>query len=181
MPIDLAFNLALGLGFAYCARDRVRTDGPFAFPAFPLLAAFTAIVVMPVALYLYLAHPSWSWMYLVDPGSVPGIAVVPMLTLHGGAIFTGWYGGARLLRAGRERLLLYAVVAAPIVLLVTLALAWGRLGRYGSYGEFHDGRALALMEVKLGYVLIGLMIGIAAAAGFTGVELLRDSRRVRTR
>lgn len=181
MPIELVFNIALGLGFAYCARDRVRADGPFAYPAFPLLAAFSGIVVLPVALYLFLAHPSWSWMYLVDPDDVPAIAVVPMLTLQAGTIFGGWYAGARLIRAGQVRAVLISAAVVPGVLLIALALTWGRLGRYGTYGEYRDGRALPLMDVKLGYVLVGLMVGIVASAAFTAVELSRDSRRVRTR
>jgi hypothetical protein len=181
MPIDLVLNLALGLGFALCARDRVRADGPFAFPAFPLVAAFTAIVVLPVALYLYLAHPAWTLLYLVDPSTVPGLAVVPIVALHAGAIFLGWYGGVRLLRANRERALRGCLAVSVVLPVIAIALAWGRLGRWGSYAEFHDGRALTLMEVKLGYVLIGVLVGIVAAALFTAVELMRDARRVRTR
>ena len=65
--------------------------------------------------------------------------------------------------------------------LVATMLAWGRVGRYGTFGEFHDGRALALMEVKLGYVLVALAAGVGIAAGFVGLELMRDSRRVRAR
>jgi hypothetical protein len=181
MPIDLLFNACLGLGFALCARDRLRADGPFAFPAFPLVAAFAAIVVAPIALYLYAVHPAWSWMYLVDPISLPGLLVVPLVALHVGALLGGFYLGGRLVRAGREQPLRWTLFAAPVVLLVITALSWGRLGRYGSHAEFHDGRALPLMDVKLGYVLLGAMLGMAAAAGFTVVELLRDSRRVRTR
>lgn len=181
MPIDLLFNACLGLGFALCARDRLRADGPFAFPAFALVAAFSTIVIGPIALYLYAAHPGWSWMYLVDPARMSGLLLLPLLTLHAGLVVGGMYLGARLIRAGHERPLRWALLAAPLVLGLATALAWGRLGRYGSYGEFHDGRALPLMDVKLGYVLVGVLLGIVAAAGFTAVELLRDSRRVRTR
>jgi len=35
--------------------------------------------------------------------------------------------------------------------------------------------------VKLGYVLIALAAGVAIAAGFVALELMRDSRRVRAR
>ena len=69
----------------------MRADGLFAAPAFPLVAIFIAIVLTPIALYLYLAHPSWSWMYLVDPADVPGLAIVPLLVLHGGLVVAGWY------------------------------------------------------------------------------------------
>jgi hypothetical protein len=179
--LDLLFNACLGLAFALCARDRLRADGPFAYPAFPLVAAFAGIVVAPLTLYFYTVHAAWSWMYLVDPAGLPGLLIIPLLILHGGVVLAGFYLGARLVKAGRERQLIYAVVAVAVVVVGGAALAWGRLGRYGTYLEFHDGRALALMEVKLGYVMVGVVLGIAAAAGFTALDLLRDARRVRSR
>lgn len=147
------------------------------------MAVFVGIVLTPIALYLYVAHPAWSWMYLVDPSNVPGVAVVSLLVAHGGAVLGGWYAGARLVRAGkkREQLALYALAAGAVVVVVAVALAWGRIGRYGTYEEFHDGRALSLTEVKLGYVLVALTLGVAVAAGFVALELMRDSRRVRAR
>ena len=181
MLIALVFDALLGLAFSLCARDRVRADGPFAFPAFPLVVAFAGIVVAPVALYLHAAHPAWSWMYLVDPSALPGLLVLPLVTLHAGVVPAGFYLGAHLLRTGRARALRYTVGIGAVVLLLATVLAWGRVGRYGEYGDFHAGRALALMEVKLGFVLVGVIVGLAAAAGFTAVELLRDSRRVRAR
>jgi hypothetical protein len=161
----------------------VRAEGPFASPAFPLVASFIGVVLTPITLYLYLAHPAWSWMYLLDPSDIPGFAVISLLFAHGGALIAGWYAGARLIRAGKrqEQIATYALAAGALVLLVWLGLSWGRIGRYGTYGEFHDGRALALTEVKLGYVLVALTVGIAVAAGFVALELMRDSRRVRAR
>jgi len=183
IPIDLLFNGCLGLAFALCARERVRAEGPFASPAFPLVAIFVGVVLTPVTLYLYLAHPAWSWMYLVDPAGVPGLAMVSLLVAHGGTALGGWYAGARLVRAGKrtEQLAFYALAGGAALLLVAIALGWDRIGRYGTYGEFHGGRALAIMEVKLGYVLVALVAGVGTAAGYVALELLRDSRRVRAR
>ena len=159
----------------------MRADGLFAAPAFPLVAIFIAVVLTPIALYLYLAHPAWSWMYLVDPGGVPGLAIVPLLVLHGGFGVAGWYLGGRLIRTGREKQARYGLLAAALVVLLAAAIGWGRIGHYGSYRDFHDGRAMDLFDVKLGYVLVGLALGIGAAAGYVALELARDSRRVRTR
>jgi hypothetical protein len=183
MPIDLLFNACLGLGFALCARDRLRSGGPFASPAFPLVGTFVGVVLAPITLYLYLAHPAWSWMYLVDPTRVPGLLAFTLLLAHAGAALGGWYLGARLIRAGKrqEQIATYSLAGAALILLVLVSLAWGRIGRYGTYDEFHDGRALSLVEVKLGYVLVALTFGIAIAAGFVALELMRDSRRVRAR
>lgn len=159
----------------------MRADGLFAAPAFPLVAIFIAVVLTPIALYLYLAHPAWSWMYLVDPADVPGLAIVPLLVLHGGLVVAGWYLGGRLIRTGREKQARYGLLGAGLVVLLLSAIGWGRIGHYGSYRDFHGGRAIDLFDVKLGYVLVGLALGIGAAAGYVALELARDSRRVRTR
>lgn len=165
-----------------CARDRIRTEGPFASPSFPLVAIFIGVVLTPVNLYLYLAHPAWSWMYLFDPEGVTGLTMASLLA-HVAMVVGGWYGGARLIRAGKkkEQLAFYALAGGAALVLLALSLCWGRVGRYGTYREFTDGRALDLMEVKLGYVLVVIAAGVATAAGFVGLELMRDSRRVRAR
>ncbi len=159
----------------------MKADGLFAAPAFPLVAIFIAVVVTPIALYLYLAHPAWSWMYLVDPGDVPGLAIVPLLVVHGGFVVLGWYLAGRLIRTGREKQARYGLLGASLVVLLATALGWGRIGHYGSYRDFHGGRAIDIFDVKLGYVLVGVALGIGAAAGYVALELVRDSRRVRTR
>jgi hypothetical protein len=146
------------------------------------VAVFVGVVLTPIALYLYVAHPAWAWMYLVDPSHVPGPAVVSLLVAHGGAVLGGWYAGARLVRAKRrESIAVYALAAGVIGVVVGLALGWARIGRYGTYDEFHDGRALPLTDVKLGYVLVALTLGVAVAAGLVALELMRDARRVRAR
>ncbi len=171
----------LGLVFALCARDRVRADGPFAAPAFLLVLTFVGLVLLPAGLYLYVAHPAWTWMYLVDPADVPSLAVVPMLALHGGALVGGYYAGGRLVRADRQKALLYALAGGGVVLALIVLLLRERLFSYGTYLDWQRNTALDLMDVKLGYVLIALIPGIGAAAGFVAQELFRDSRRVRTR
>jgi hypothetical protein len=179
IPVDLLFNIGLGVAFALCARERVRADGPFAPPASVMMLSFVGIVLTPITLYLYLAHPAWTWMYLLDPNDVPGLAVVPLLVAHGGAVVIGWYLGARLLIAGKQKAALYTSASIGGCSLLAIALFWGRLGRYGSFEEFQDGRALPIMQVKLGYVMVAVVVAVTIAAGFLGFELTRDGRRVR--
>ena len=167
--------------FALCARDRIRVDGPFSTPAFILVLFFTGIVVLPATLYVYLAHPAWSWLYFVDPVDVPMLAVVPILVLHGAALIGGWYLSARLLRADKRNLVGYFAIATALLFLILAAVLRGRLGSYGSFGDFQDGNTFGVLEVKLGYVLMTLAIGVGVAAAFVALELVRDSRRVRAR
>ncbi len=142
---------------------------------------FVALVTAPLTLYLYLAHPAWSWLYLVDPAHVPGLAVVPVLVAQGGIVVLGWYVGARLIRADKAPAGLYSGVGSAALLAILVLALHGRLGAYGSYADYHDGHAAGLLQVKLGYVLMALALAMIVATGYTGLELLRDSRRVRAR
>lgn len=159
----------------------MRSDGPFVSPAFTLVLIFTGIVVLPTTLYFYVAHEAWTWLYLIDPADVPDLAVVPVLVAHGGFLIGGWYLGARLLRQDKRRVAVGIALGCLVMWLILVLVAWGRLSRYGSYAEFHDGQALGLMSVKLGYVLIPLLLGVGVSAGYIALELLRDSRRVQAR
>lgn len=145
------------------------------------MLVFLGLIALPTALYLYLAHPAWSWLYLVDPAQVPGLMIVPVLVAQAGALLGAWLGGAALIRRQRERALLGALAGLAVAPVVLGALLSGRLGAYGSYQVFEAGAAVGLLEVKLGYVLIAILLGQGASAAYVAVELSRDSRRVRLR
>lgn len=146
-----------------------------------MVLVFAGVILMPFTLYVYVAHPAWAWMYIVDPAKVPGLAVVPLLFFHAGVLVAGWYVGARVIKAGKPKLVAYMAGGGAFSTLVLTAIAWGRIGQYGSYEQYWDGRAVALMEHKLGFVLVAMALGGAVAAGFVAVELNGDSRRVRAR
>jgi hypothetical protein len=139
------------------------------------------MILAPCALYFYLAHPAWTWLYLVDPARVPRIAVITILAAWSAACIGAYYGGAWLLRNGKERGLAGALAGGAAFVLLLLVLLRGRVFRYGSYGDWHDGRALSLGEVKLGYVLIAVMLGVVSSAVLVCLELRRDGRRVASR
>lgn len=181
MSLDLVFNFILGVAFALCGRERIRIDGPFAPPAFWLVLIFAGVILVPLAFYLYIAHPAWTWMYAVDPEAVPSILLLPLLVGHGVVFVGGWLVGAKLVRAHKTKHAFYGVLGTSLLLVVMVLVFWGRLGRYGTYQEFVDGRSLHLMEVKLGYVLIVILLGLGAAAVMTALQLVHDSRRATTK
>jgi hypothetical protein len=150
-------------------------------PSFMLVLTFVGLVLVPATLYVYLVHTAWSWSYLVDPGRVPPLAVVPVLVAVTGALVLGWYLAGWLIRSDRKRPLAYVAAGLGVAILVAVALLWSRMTQYGSYEAWESGAVRGLMDVKLGYVLVVLVLAVAAAAGFVALELVRDSRRVRAR
>ncbi len=139
------------------------------------------MILAPCALYFYLAHPDWSWLYLVDSARVPRLAVITVLAAQGGALVGGYYGAAKLVRGGKEVALRFTLAGAGALILILMLFLRARLTHYGTYAQFHGGRALPILDVKLGYVLIAVLIGVGAAAGVVGYELLRDGRRAAAR
>lgn len=181
MTIAVIVHLAVGLGFALAARDRVRADGPFATPSFHLVLMFATAVVAPVALYFYAAHPAWSWLYLVDPEDVPGLAILPLVVGHAGIVVAAYYGGALLLRADRKREVAYAIGGLGVIALILVLALRGRLATSSSYDGYHAGRGRDLMEVELGWALLVSLLALAGSIAYVLFELTRDARRVRSR
>ena len=167
--------------FTLCARDRVQANGYFASPAFQLISVFIGCIIIPATLYLYVAHPAWAWMFIFDPSVVPRFMVAIVVLLTSGGIMAGWLLGCLLIRQGRGDLVKYVALGGALMTVLVVAIFHTRLGSSGSYQQFAVGRALGLQEVKLAYVLLVLGLGIYSAAGYVGVVLLRDSRKVRSR
>ena len=181
MPIAALVHLAVGLGFAFFARDRVRADGPFAAPSFQLVLMHAGGVVAPIALYFYAAHPSWAWMYMVDPAHVPGIAILPLMVGHAVLVVGAYYAGTLLMRADKRKPLLYTIGGIGVFTLILVLVARGRLGVSTSYAGYHAGRGRAIMEVPLGWAVVIALLARAGSVLYVALELTGDARRVRTK
>lgn len=177
---DLFLNACLGALFALCASDRLRVDGALAMPIFLMVLMFVGMIRLPMMLYLYLVHPAWSWHYLFDPASLPS-AVLLLVVLGQSAVLIGtWFLGAHFAQAHRRRVVMYVLGGCALALVLVLIALSGRLTVYGSHQDHARGLTQNLMDVKLGYVLIPLILGVFAAAAYVCVELVRDARRVRS-
>lgn len=181
MPIDIVILAWLGATFGFCARERLRADGTWAQPSLGLVGSFILLVVWPTGAYLYLLHPGWSWLFLVDPGRLPGLVILTVLVLHAAVLLGAYALAARLVRLGKEVVLRWAILAAPVVILVLIVILRGRLLRYGTFADFHGGSTLPLFSVKLGYVLVAVVAGGLGAAAVVSWELNKDSRRAASR
>jgi hypothetical protein len=150
-------------------------------PVLGFVGAFTAFLVAPFALYLAWAHPDWSWMYVIDTSEL-SVALAPAwAVVQAGALFGGWALGGRLVRTGHHRRVAIAAAALGAVILALVVALGDRLALYGTYETFSYQVGLGLLEVKLGYVLVVVSMAMAAAVAQVGLELARDSRRVRAR
>ncbi|MEO8840552.1 MAG: hypothetical protein ABI591_14800 [Kofleriaceae bacterium] len=182
MPVVALVNLLFGIGFALIARDRLKADGPFASPAFPLVVLHAGAVVAPVALYFYAVHPAWSWMYLFDPEKISGVAVLPLMVGHAGLVIGAWYLAALLIRKGLQGALFYVSGALALTLLILIVAGIHRLGTAADYLGYEDGKhGVPLFSVRLGWAFVVSLLALFGSAVYVAIELGRDSRRVQSR
>jgi hypothetical protein len=170
-----------GIGFALIARDRIKGDGPFATPAFPLVVMHAAAVVAPVVLYFYAVHPAWSWMYWVDPKKLAGVAVVPLMVGHAGLVIGGWYLSALLIRKGLQGALYYVGGALGFTLLVLVVGGIGRLGTAADYQGYVAHKGVPVFSVQLGWAFVVSLLALLGSAVYVAIELGRDARRAQAR
>jgi hypothetical protein len=174
-------NLLFGIGFALIARDRLKADGPFASPAFHLVALHAAAVVAPIALYFYAVHPAWAWMYWVDPAKLTAVFVLPLMVGHAALVIGGWYISALLIRKGLQGALIYVAGAIALFLLILIAVSIGRLVTAADYAGYPAHKGVSLLKVQLGWAFLVSLLAMFGSAIYVAIELGRDGRRVRAR
>jgi hypothetical protein len=173
--------LLFGIGFALIARDRLKADGPFASPAFHLVALHAAAVVAPIALYFYAVHPAWAWMYWVDPAKLAGVFVLPLMVGHAALVIGGWYVSSLLIRKGLQGALIYGAGATALFMFVLLVVSINRLVTAADYSGYPAHAGVSLLEVRLGWAFVISMFAMFGSAIYIAIELGRDGRRVRAR
>jgi hypothetical protein len=181
IPVVALVNLLFGIGFAIVARDRIRADGPFAAPAFQLVALHAAAVVAPIALYFYAVHPGWSWMYWFDPGKLGGVAVLPLMVGHAALVIGAWYLSAVAIRRGFQAALFYVGGVVSLTLLVLIVGGIKRLATAADYLGWQAQQGTSLFKVQLGWSFMVCLLALFGSAIYIAIELGRDGRRVRSR
>lgn len=180
VPFDLIFSVFVGLVFAACARVQFAGGGSPWGRELAAVLSFEAIIVWPVALYFYLVHPAWSWMYFVDPARLPSGISMLVLAAYVATLVGGYLVGWALVRAHKERLLFAALALLGLTLVVVLIACRGRISHAGTYDEYHAGHALALGEGKLGWALAAAATGVAIAMVLVGFTLWEQGKRSRS-
>jgi hypothetical protein len=180
VPFDLVFSVFIGLVFAACARVQFANGGtPWGRELMAVLS-FEAIIIWPVALYFYVVHPAWSWMYFVDPERLPlGVSLLVMLA-YVATLLGGYLGGWALVRAHRDKILFGLLAVLGVFQVIFLIACRGRIAHEGTFEEYHAGHALSVGEVKLGWALAATTTGVAIAIVLVGFTLWEQGKRSRS-
>jgi hypothetical protein len=177
IPFDLLFGVLVGLCFAAAAQVQFREGrSPWGRELLAVLS-FEGIVAWPTTAYFYLVHPDWSWMYLLDPASLPRGLLALVLAAHAVALVGGYLLGWWMIRRWGQRGAWGAPAGAALVLIIGVLIGHARIFRYGTYASFHRGQWLPLREVKLGWVFAPILLGIAVAVVAVGWTLYSQGRR----
>ncbi len=198
IPFNLIFGLFVGFVFTGCARTQLKSGAQPWRRELGLVVSFALLTVAPVATYLYLAYPDWSWMYLADParlGKGTGLAVVVLTVLM---VPAGFLLGWLLLRVGPAPRWA-AKWGDPWLLLVLLLLLVGmglvvgllhkRLFTVGHYEDFVSGAppmdrsarpaAQSITHGRLALALLCIWPVVLTAAGLVGWSLWGCGRWLR--
>jgi len=179
VPLQLVASALVGLSLSLAAFwqfEQGRT--PFGREAWvPLL--FHVLFVTPSVIYLGLAFPDWSWLYLVEPRRLPFGTITLSVLATALAELGGYLGGWALLKARRRRELTLAVGLGTLTLIVVMLVLRERLSHAGTYAEYALGQAVPIAERKLSWALSiigsGTVVGLVLAIRF----LLEQGQRER--
>jgi hypothetical protein len=162
--VNVAASLLFGAAFALVAREsaalrRSALSWPFFFAV-----TFQALVVAPMAAYLFRFHPQWSMLYWFDPQIFP--------TIEG---WVGWLSGVAVLCNVAAAIIGFTVArigilagsqviwAAPLALgagaILSIAIAYGdRVAFLGDYDAFWQGAAVLVFKRLPGWIGLGVYL-----------------------
>lgn len=167
--VNACANLILGSVVAYLSRrsEAMRAE----LLAWPLLflLAFQALVITPLATYLFRFYPQWSMLYWFDPQIFPrldawvGILAALAVVSNSAAMVVGYATTRWALLKGPIWVQLVPIGAAAVAVLLMLWQFWERILFVGDYDAFWRGEAVLLFKSPPGWAGIALY---AVSAGF---------------
>jgi hypothetical protein len=178
MPLPFAplVGLALGAAFAWVAAQELsRTEGPvIASRAFAIVAAFSALVWVPVLGYFVAFHGDWSYLYLIPWRRVPSAIDLGVVLVAGLAVLAGFAVSVEPIRKRRFAPVVTAIVAPSSLVVAGLTLAARRLAVSGTYAQFHGDfgtEPIGSSPLGKGVLFMGAVMAVAVA--WTAVSLIR--------
>jgi hypothetical protein len=182
MPLPFApfVGLALGATFAWVAAQELsRTEGPIvASRAFAIVAAFAALVWVPVLGYFVAFHGDWSYLYLVPWRRVPSAIDLGGVLFAGLTVVAGFALSVEPIRKRRFAPVVGAIVAPLALVIAGLTLTARRLGVSGTYAQFQgDFGTETIGSSPLGKGVLFMGAVLAAAVAWTALSLVRTGAR----
>ncbi len=167
--VNAAGNLVLGAAAVLAVRrSPAMRQHPLSWSLLVLIA-FEAVVVTPVATYLFRFYPQWSLLYWFDPQLFPelqswfGALSLLAVLLNLAAAVAGYLIARYGVKIGR----LWPVelpIAVGVGAIVAVAVKWGdRILYVGDYDEFWQGNASLFLATFPGWAGLALYV---AAGGF---------------
>lgn len=182
MPLPFAplVGLALGAVFAWVSAPELsRSEEPIvASRAFAIVAAFTALVWVPVIGYFVAFHGDWSYLYLVSWRRVPSAVDLGLVLLAGLAVLAGFALSVEPIRKRHFGRVVGVIVAPGALVVAGLTLAARRLAMSGTYAQFQgDFGTAPIGSSPLGKGVLFMGAVLVTAIGWTALSLARTALR----
>jgi hypothetical protein len=184
MPAPLApfIGFALGVGFAWCAREELSRSPAMniASRSFLVVTLFAMLVFAPVSAYFLAFESDWSYAYFIDTRRLPSAIQLALLVLDTVAAPVGFVVATSPARARKVGTLL-TLAALPLgLVLACLAAVAGRLGIQASYTQFHgDFGTRPVAGSSLGYALLWMNLVLTLGVAWTYRQIQRLARAAR--
>lgn len=152
----------VGLVFSWQTARQVQKTGYLFFNKyFGVLFLFQTLVLMPQAIYYYVAHPDWCWMYWTDSRKVPlSIAALTYLSYYPSMI--SGYALGFYLEKKKTHLSFTAIKISILFLLLFAVFAMKRLFYIGTLEQFHSNSTTFILFLPSLFVMVfgGMAISI---------------------
>lgn len=127
--------------------------------AFRYAFFFVIFIWSPIALYLLMVYPAWSWWYYVPPQKFTFYHIIGPVILEIFLMIAGFAVAGEYVKKGKFGLantFIAGLVIAYLAILVFPMDVWTRLG---TYEEFYSGQARPIFEqsrARIEFLIIGL-------------------------
>jgi hypothetical protein len=183
--VFLDWSLALGAGalFGLAGRREVAASTSLARTrAFRWGLVYLHLGVLAISLTLYAIEPAWMWMYWVDPTHLPIAVVALAFVLYEVCYIAGFALASELERWRRNATWLLAGGMMIAISAAEVATRY-RLFHFGTYDEFHAGKAVLGLKTSPFHlepamaIVLGPGLLATVAIVLVALKIWRDDER----
>jgi hypothetical protein len=173
MPAPLAplIGFALGVGFAWCAREdlsRSLATAGIASRPLAIVLLFAILVFAPVSAYFLAFESDWSYAYFVDTRRIPSAFQLGLVVLDTASVPAGFLIAARHAKLKKLRPMLTLALPGLALALGCVIFTADRLGVQASYAQFQgDFGTHPVAGSSLGYSLLWMDVVLALGVAWT--------------